>query len=301
MRNEYKNYIFNSNKERETLVNTIENERKLLKLKKSNNSRNYEKNILYSIYPKTSDELLSEVDIFNDIYFKNKINRKQFEHEDFLDILKNVGLNLEKFEILCKIKQNIKFKEIIEMLLNLVKEKERLITILQKENENLNENNFKLNEENIFLKNNNKTKNKNKIKNTINLYKEYISNNTNKKEEIFLNDNNPINIYIKEINNKKIIDDEKEEKNNDTVINNKNGKIISTAVKIPNEIINNKKNKKNLNLVGSLASITSSEFREGCPGPDSFLSTVKFDDMNGTRKTNGLKEIQKSYNENNNV
>lgn len=301
LRNEYKNYIFNSNKERETLVNTIENERKLLKLKKSNNSRNYEKNILNSIYPKTSDELLSEVDIFNDIYFKNKINRKQFEHEDFLEILKNVGLNLEKFEILCKIKQNVKFKEIIEMLLNLVKEKERLIAILQKENENLNENNFKLNEENIFLKNNNKAKNKNKIKNTINLYKEYISNNTNKNEEIFINDNNPINIYIKEINNKKIIDDEKKEKNNDTVINNKNGKIISTAVKIPNEIINNKKNKKNLNLVGSLASITSSEFREGCPGPDSFLSTVKFDDMNGTRKTNGLKEIQKSYNENNNV
>ena len=298
LRNEYKTYIFNSNKERETLMNTIQNGRKLLT--KHNNSRNYEKNILNSIYPKTSEDI-SDLDIFNDLYFKNKINRKQFEHEDFLDILKNVGLNLEKFEILCKMKQYIKFKEIIEMLLNLVKEKERLIAILQKENENLNENNFKLNEENIFLKNNNKAKNKNKIKNTINLYKEYISNNTNKNEEIFINDNNPINIYIKEINNKKIIDDEKKEKNNDTVINNKNGKIISTAVKIPNEIINNKKNKKNLNLVGSLASITSSEFREGCPGPDSFLSTVKFDDMNGTRKTNGLKEIQKSYNENNNV
>ena len=141
---------------------------------------------------------------------------------------------------------------------------------------------------------------KKKLKGYSKIYS-HSSNNTNKNEEIFINDNNPINIYIKEINNNKIIDDEKKEKNNDTVINNKNGKIISTAVKIPNEIINNIKNKKNLNLVGSLASITSSEFREGCPGPDSFLSTVKFDDMNGTRKTNGLKEIQKSYNENNNV
>ena len=47
-------------------------------------------------------------------------------------------------------------------------------------------------------------------------------------------------------------------------------------------------------------SVTSSEFREGCPGPDSFFSTIKFDDMNGTQKTNGLKEIQKFYIDNQN-
>ena len=299
LRNEYKTYIFNSNKERETLMNTIQQGRKLLK--KNNNSRNYEKNVLNSMYPKTCEDI-TDLDIFNDLYFKNKINRKQFEHEDFLDILKNVGLNLEKFEILCKMKQYIKFKEIIEMLLNLVKEKERLISILQKENENLNENNCKLNEENILLKNNNNNnKNKNKIKTTINLYKEYINQNYQQETPYtydMVNDNNPININIKEINDKKIIDDKNKECHNDTVINNKNGKIISTAVKIPNEMIDSKKNNKK-NLVGSMASITSSEFREGCPGPDSFLSTVKFDDMNGTQKTNGLKEIQKNYNENN--
>ena len=295
LRNEYKTYIFNSNKERETLMNTIQNGRKLLT--KNNNSRNYEKNILNSIYPKTSEDI-SDLDIFNDLYFKNKINRKQFEHEDFLDVLKNVGLNLEKFEILCKMKQYIKFKEIIEMLLNLVKEKERLISILQKENQNLNENNCKLNEENILYKNN--KKNKDNINTTVNLYKEYIIKN-NQKEINYTHDiidNNPININIKEINNKIIINDKNKENNNDTVINNKNGKIISTAVKIPNDLIDNKKMNKKY-LVGSIVSITSSEFREGCPGPDSFLSTVKFDDMNGTQKTNGLKEIQKNYKENN--
>ena len=269
LRNEYKTYIFNSNKERETLMKTIENERKLIKIK--NNSRNYEKNIINNKYLKTSDDLLN-LEIFNDNYFKNKINRKQFEHEDFLDILKNVGFTLEKFESLAKMRQYIKFKEIIEMLLNLIKEKERFISILQKENENLNENNFKLNEENISLKNNNK--NKTKIKNTINLYKEYLN---NKQKEI--SSNNDIN--------------------NDTIIDNKNKKINSTAVKIQTEINDKKNNKKN--LIGSMVSITSSEFREECPGPDSFLSTIKFDELNGTQKTNGLKEIKKNYNENNNI
>ena len=67
----------------------------------------------------------------------------------------------------------------------------------------------------------------------------------------------------------------------------------TTAVKIPNEVIKNNFGKNK--FLGTIASITSSEFREGCPGPDSFLSTMKFDDMNGTQKTNGLKEIQNIY------
>ena len=38
---------------------------------------------------------------------------------------------------------------------------------------------------------------------------------------------------------------------------------------------------------GTLISVTSSEFRDGCPGVDSFLSTIKFDE---TRKMNGNKQ-----------
>ena len=288
LRNEYKAHIFNSNKERETLMNTIENERKLIKI--NNKSRNYEKKLYNDLYPKTSDDLLN-LEIFNDNYFRNKINRKQFEHEDFLDILKNVGLSLEKFEYICKMKNNTIFKEIIEMLLNLVKEKERLISLLQKENENLNKNNLKLNEENISLKN--KKQNNNSIKKTINLYKEYLNNN----ELVHSNDiYNPIKTNNDEINNKKIIDDKNSEKNNDTIVNNKKENIISTAVKIPEEIIKVKNNNKK--LIGTLVSVTSSEFREGCPDPNSFMSTIKFDDMNGTQKTNGLKQSLKNYNEN---
>ena len=287
LRNEYKTHIFNSNKERETLMNTIQNERKYIKL--NNKSRNYEKNIYNNDkYVKTSDDVIN-LQIFNDNYFRNKINRKQFEHEDFLDILKNVGLNLEKFDYLCKMKQNIRFKEIIEMLLSLIKDKERLISILQKENENLNENNLKLNEENILLKNKKgNPSNKNKIKKTIDLYKDYLNNNQKDNGDIIYNTNIENNEKIN-ISNKDIIDDKNIEINNDTIIDNKKGKINSTAVKIPDEIID--KNKyTNKNLLGTLVSITSSEFREGCPGPDSFLSTIKFDDMNNTQKTNGIKQ-----------
>ena len=287
LRNEYKTHIFNSNKERETLMNTIQNERKYIKL--NNKSRNYEKNIYNNDkYVKTSDDVIN-LQIFNDNYFRNKINRKQFEHEDFLDILKNVGLNLEKFDYLCKMKQNIRFKEIIEMLLSLIKDKERLISILQKENENLNENNLKLNEENILLKNKKENpSNKNKIKKTIDLYKDYLNNNQKDNGDMIYNNNIENNEKIN-LSNKDIIDDKNIEKNNDTIIDNKKGKINSTAVKIPDEIID--KNKyTNKNLVGTLVSITSSEFREGCPGPDSFLSTIKFDDMNNTQKTNGIKQ-----------
>ena len=172
-----------------------------------------------------------------------------------------------RFEKIINFKNYDKFKEIIESLLNLVKDKEKIISILQKENESLNQNNYLLNEENFKLKNSNSNGyNKNiKIKNTINLFKEYLDNNNNKN-----------------VNNN--------DKDNDTIIyNNKenNKKDISTAVKIPDEIIKKKTNKK---FIGTLASITSSEYKEEYPNIESFLSTIKFDELNGTQKTNGQKE-----------
>ena len=265
LRNEYKNYIFNSNKERETLMQ---------RLKKSRNDLlNNNNNFLYN--SKTTENF-----ILNDNYFMNKINRKQFEHEDFLDIIKNVGLTLDKFEKMIKFKNFEKCKEIIEQLLNLVKDKERIISLLQKENDNLNQKNYALNAENIKYKNknngnNNINNNGNNIKinNTMKLFKEYLGNNNINENIIYDNGNN----------------------NNDTIIdnNNKNHEIkeknYSTTVKIPEEIINNTK-KDNKKFIGTLASITSSEYKEGCPGIESFLSTIKFDELNGTKKTNGLKE-----------
>ena len=220
LRNEYKTYIFNSNKERENLMQTIQYERK-----KNNKSRNYlfnKNNINNGTYnSKTSENIdiikqkeKENLEKFNENYFINEINRKKFEHEDFLEI-----------------------------------------------------NNYLLNEENFKLKNSNSNGyNKNiKIKNTINLFKEYLDNNNNKN-----------------VNNN--------DKDNDTIIyNNKenNKKDISTAVKIPDEIIKKKTNKK---FIGTLASITSSEYKEEYPNIESFLSTIKFDELNGTQKTNGQKE-----------
>ena len=81
----------------------------------------------------------------------NEIEDKQYEHEEFIEIIKSVGLTLEKYEQLTKVKYFSEITEIIEMLLNLIKEKENVINILQRENDNLNANNFKLNKDNMFL------------------------------------------------------------------------------------------------------------------------------------------------------
>ena len=369
LRQEYKSHIFNSNKERETLMNTIQRERNYINKKnlsedskKNKNKKNGKKNesYKYTSVTETCDNLLEKNNAYknskykkyiektekfspyNDDYFINKINRKQFEHEDFIEILKTVGITLEKFEFMAKLKSFTKFTEIIEMLLNLIKDKERHMALLIKENEFLNENNFKLNEENILLTNqlklkesllknsqiklNNKNSNKEniiepKLKNTINLYKEYLDNNQkedssptdfiyNIKPTILENqniyfskalsngenlkkkDNNDTIVHNNNENNNDINEENIEKINIDAennITNNKN----STAVKIPNDIA--KKNFGNNKFLGTLVSVTSSEFREGCPGVDSFLSTIKYDEMNGTQKTNGLKELQKIY------
>ena len=370
LRQEYKTHIFNSNKERETLMNTIQRERNFMNKKnisedsKKNKNKKGDKkdekkfdNYNLSAVTETYDNLIENqnyqnkrqnykkfLDIekckkhdksenlsqFTDDYFISKINRKQFEHEDFIDILKNVGLTLEKFEHMSKTKSFAKFTEIIEMLLNLIKDKERQIRILKKENEFLNENNFKINEENILLtnqiklkdtmlKNNNINDLNPKLQETIHLYKEYLNN--KQKEDSspsdIIYDIKP-NILEKQQKNYYLNGENslKKDEINDTVVYNKdtNEKINiknlnineenilkkekSSAVKIPSEIIKN--NFGNNKFTGTLVSVTSSEFREGCPGPESFLSTIKFDDMNGTQKTNGLKEIQKLYIKNSN-
>ena len=52
--------------------------------------------------------------------------------------------------------------------------------------------------------------------------------------------------------------------------NQKNKKIIG------NNMINFKNN--NNKYMGTIISVTSSEFREGCKGLESFMSTIKFDE-----------------------
>ena len=302
-----------------------------------------------------------EMQIIKDNYFLNEIEDKQYEHEEFIDIIKSVGLSLEKYEELTKVKFFSEFTEIIEMLLNLIKEKEKIITILQRENDNLNANNFNLNKDNMFLfnqninlkkelslinnyNNNNKNNVKNsltfinklnkvnenqinqKIKDSMHNYKEYL--NINQKESKLPTDHifniqrviieSSIDMESSTLREKYEKEKEKikkENKSEETSLSNgislKNKDNKSNAIKetelfvkpileknvdnnnLENNIniqeIENNNNatkkidsnlyKRNINnkYIGTLISVTSSEFRDGCPGVDSFLSTMKFD------------------------
>ena len=318
------------------------------RLKKNNEMR--KKNFVYG---------KNEMEIYNDNYFLNEIEDKQYEHEEFIEIIKSVGLTLEKYEQLTKVKYFSEITEIIEMLLNLIKEKENVINILQRENDNLNANNFKLNKDNMFLFSQNIN-----LKKEMSVLNDNISNIQNKKNELIpLNTLNKINLepkiknsmhnYKEYINQKQkklptdkilniqrvIIESsldkecstlkQKFEKEKDKIINDKTkenkDKFIPNGLSIINEkendiqnnlfvkpilqtnedkIIENKnenvnidieneKNQKNKKIIGNnminfknnnnkymgtIISVTSSEFREGCKGLESFMSTIKFDD-----------------------
>ena len=318
------------------------------RLKKNNEMR--KKNFVYG---------KNEMEIYNDNYFLNEIEDKQYEHEEFIEIVKSVGLTLEKYEQLTKIKYFSEITEIIEMLLNLIKEKENVINILQRENDNLNANNFKLNKDNMFLFSQNIN-----LKKELSVLNDNISNIQNNKNELMpLNTLNKINLepkiknsmhnYKEYINQKQkklptdkilniqrvIIESsldkecstlkQKFEKEKDKIINDKTkenkDKFIPNGLSIINEkendiqnnlfvkpilqtnedkIIENKnenvnidieneKNQKNKKIIGNnminfknnnnkymgtIISVTSSEFREGCKGLESFMSTIKFDE-----------------------
>ena len=318
------------------------------RLKKNNEMR--KKNFVYG---------KNEMEIYNDNYFLNEIEDKQYEHEEFIEIIKSVGLTLEKYEQLTKVKYFSEITEIIEMLLNLIKEKENVINILQRENDNLNANNFKLNKDNMFLfsqninlkkewsvlndnisniQNNknelmplntlNKINLEPKIKNSMHNYKEYI----NQKQKKLPTDKilNIQRVIIESSLDKecstlkqkfekekdKIIDDKTKENkdkfipNGLSIINEKENdiqnnlfvkpilqtnedKIIENKNENVNIDIENQKNQKNKKIIGNnminfknnnnkymgtIISVTSSEFREGCKGLESFMSTIKFDE-----------------------
>ena len=318
------------------------------RLKKNNEMR--KKNFVYG---------KNEMEIYNDNYFLNEIEDKQYEHEEFIEIIKSVGLTLEKYEQLTKVKYFSEITEIIEMLLNLIKEKENVINILQRENDNLNANNFKLNKDNMFLFSQNIN-----LKKEMSVLNDNISNIQNKKNELIpLNTLNKINLepkiknsmhnYKEYINQKqkklptdkilniqrviiessldkecstlkqkfekerdKIIDDKTKENkdkfipNGLSIINEKENdiqnnlfvkpilqtnedKIIENKNENVNIDIENEKNQKNKKIIGNnminfknnnnkymgtIISVTSSEFREGCKGLESFMSTIKFDE-----------------------
>ena len=76
---------------------------------------------------------------------------RKFENEEFIEIIKNAGLNQIEFENYSKDQKYQKLTEAIEMFFKLLKDKNFTISILEKENDNLTNKNFKLNKENMRL------------------------------------------------------------------------------------------------------------------------------------------------------
>ena len=80
--------------------------------------------------------------------------------------------------------------------------------------------------------------------------------------------NNQNNLFVKPIL------ETNEENNGNLNINKENEKNINNKKIMGNNNIKMNNNK----YMGTLISVTSSEFREGCRGLESFMSTIKFDD-----------------------
>ena len=327
LRNQYKNHVFTSNKEKDKLIfsftkkknpslNRVNTDNGKKIQNNINNIDNYER-------PKTLEN------------FNHLVDDRKFENDEFLEFMKMIDLTQKEYDLLFKEKRLSKIFELIDVLYTNFIEKNVIISLLEKENDNINQKNFQLNkdnmslfQENLNLKeeiNNLKGQNlidkknkvnkteisdeslinntskiipKSKIQNTISTYQKFLINqqlenkgllNLNIKNEEKLKEENskPDSIiYTKNIN-----DNDYNCKLNESNGNSPEFKLIKPIKFEENKeeedsILSNKKENektKNEKLALTLASITSSEFREGCKGIDSFLSTIK---KNSTLKNN---------------
>ena len=299
LRTQYKLHILSANRERETLISAINNDKR-----SNSNIRTITENGSKSISA-INRNILGEQE--NKLFKKIMLDesKRKFESEEFVEIIKMVGLNQAEFEKMSKNKTYSKLTEAIEMMFRLLKDKNVTLNLLDKENESLTAKNFKLNKDNIELFRENidlKTSLKNKklpkkhsandslinntskitnsntnVDNTINTYKKFIKSQISEKtpeNEVNLNSNaNTINYEIQNNDNKS--DSNAENSEHDSIVYTKNIKdepeILDESSGKNNEN-NNSIHKKPLMTVES---ITSSEFREGCKGIDSFMSTVR--------------------------
>ncbi len=303
LRNEYKSQIFKTNRERENLICVIQKERSYSCNRKENGS--YKNDNFRNKSKSKSQKKLNE----------SLLDDRKFENEEFLDIIKTVNLTEEEYDKMAKTKIYSKLIEIIEMLYTLVKEKNLTLSLVRKENENLNQKNFKLNKENIDIvqenidlkkeitrlkslsnsyQMNNKSTSVNiskisqntKIKDAIINYEKFIKNEQQENNDDILEnpkiieDSGNLGENEDSLEHKSIKHKKKKKKN----LNASNGKsprsCLINSIKL-NENEENNENLESINhdkldkLLMTLASVTSSEFREGCKGIDSFMSTIK--------------------------
>jgi hypothetical protein len=123
--------------------------------------------------------------------------KKSYETFEFLDILRNVGLNPDELDKLAKNKQYSKIVEVIEQLNRVIVDKNLQSRILIEENEYLNEKNTQLNNDNMFL---GKQFDVLKKENAMLLNKVSKTNEVNINDDTSMINNNTSNITINNVN-----------------------------------------------------------------------------------------------------
>jgi len=333
LRNQYKNHVFTSNKEKDKLIFSIKKKNNISiervntdngkKIKnKSNNLIKYERS-------KTFENI------------NHLVDDRKFENDEFLEFIKMVELTQKEYELISKDKKYYKIFDLIDVLYTNFIEKNVIISLLEKENDNINQKNFQLNkdnmnlfQENLELKEEiNNLKNKNiinknsktnksneslinntskimnnpKIQNTLINYQNFLLNQQLENKEHFkeeINKNNDSGILGEDEDSKHdSIIYIKNTNNNDYIIklNESNGNTpeykLVKPIKLEDKnneendsILSNKKENektKDDKFVLTLASVTSSEFRDGCKGIDSFLYTIKKNSIQNKNNENG--------------
>ena len=239
---------------------------------KSNLSRNIGNNNLESAFENFMNK--TENNIYNLYEKRNNKNKNKIvyiNNEEFVDILKQVGLSEDNFIKMSKNPKNSKLTDIIEFMYKILREKTKAINLLECENENLNQENFELNKKNMELiknmNNNNcddgnnsmltnsskitiKNVNINTMSNYQKIFNNNMSNNSNIQEEIK---------KIFNLNTSKNINKDSEKRNNINIFKSNNKQNLK------NKIITN----SNKNF--SFTSINSSEVEKEVEA-NSFLS-----------------------------
>ena len=242
------------------------------KFNKDNLSRNKGNNNLESAFENFMNK--TENNIYN-LYEKRNNNNKNkisyINNEEFVDILKQVGLSERNFYKMSKDPKNSKLTDIIEFMYKTLREKTKTINLLECENENLNQENFELNKKNMELiknqnNNNDNDNNSSMITNSSKITIKNVNINTMSNYQKIFNNNMSDNSNIQEELNKifnftnpKNINKDPEKKNNINII------------KFNNQQSPNIPKLNNINKQISFRSITSSEV-ENEVGASSFLS-----------------------------
>jgi hypothetical protein len=187
-------------------------------------------------------------------FSKNSSFNNSFNNEEFKEILKQAGLTIESYLLLCSNKMNSKLIDTIELMFKLISEKNMTIRILEMENENLNEKNTQLNEENISIlsKKNN----------------ESMANNTSKITINNLNINS-LNAYKNILNKNESISSKEE--TGSIIVMKKKQNLNKEEISEKNRCKSSQLSKERILTLEN--SITSSEFGRECKGINSFSSS----------------------------